>query len=217
MFSFAHGMRMQWGFTGLSILVALVAAVNQVSADTVYVAAVEEDWELVVTTPDASLDAPQVTCVFSPLCTTGSVHAALDINHQSLPTYVPGGIQLQVWDGELPVSERKFPSPNVMSGEGEQVRWTTRMQVAEGLLQFAVVNGTSSTWGTFGGQGYLQETVEAPVANLNAYNPAVSVQNSGIGYAGNRVQSLVLKRVRYYLSDGQAYVDETPRVVYPKN
>jgi hypothetical protein len=35
-----------------------------------------------------------------------------------------------------------------------------------------------------------------------------------VGFAGNRVSSLVLKRVRVFLSDGQQVVDETPRVVH---
>jgi hypothetical protein len=42
------------------------------------------------------------------------------------------------------------------------------------------------------------------------------VRNSGIGFASNRVQSLVLRRVRYILDTGDQYEDATVRTVYPK-
>jgi hypothetical protein len=54
------------------------------------------------------------------------------------------------------------------------------------------------------------------VVNLNGYSPEVSVESSGVGYASYRVQTLVLKEVRYYLADGQILVDGTPRSVHPR-
>jgi hypothetical protein len=175
---------------------------------------VEEDWELVLGTPDADTDAPQVTCAVSPLGNLESWHAALELNQQSLPTFAPGGVQLQIWEGEVPLSDRRFPNGAVLAQPGETVHWTQSMQLSEGNLTFEVINGSSTTWGPFGGQGYLKASVATTLSSLNGYSPAVSVENSRVGYAANRVQSLVLKRVRYYTSTGQQIEDTTPRVVH---
>jgi hypothetical protein len=177
---------------------------------------VEEDWELVVGQPDSSLDAPQVTAVFSPVGHLNSVHAAFELNHQSQPSFVAGGLQLQIWNGEAPLSSRKFPNPAKMQTSAETVRWTQRMLLWDDVLVFEVSSGSSSTWGSFGGQGYLVAGVSTSLNSLNSYNPQVSVENSGVGYASNRVTSLVLKRVRYRTADGQEFEDNTERVVYSK-
>lgn len=178
-----------------------------------YVVRVEEDWELVVAEPDANNNAPQVLCVTSPAGTVQSLHAELVVNHQSLPAFVPGGIQLQVWDNETPLVWRKFPNVAVMSQPGETVRWTQSADLAGGMLTFEVLGGSSTTWGAFGGQGYLKASVPSTLANLNAYDPALSVKNSGVSYAGNRVQSLVLRKVRLVMSNGAVLEDATPRPV----
>ena len=148
----AHRSRLLTCLPTLTVLF-VVAVVPLVMAEdpVLSVVAVEEDWELVVQTPDPNSDAPQVTCVMSPVDNVDSIHAALDINHQSLPHFLAGGLQLQVWNGELAVSERKFPNGNIMSQENERVAWTQRMELSEGALVFEIRNGTSSTWGDFGG------------------------------------------------------------------
>lgn len=53
--------------------------------------------------------------------------------------------------------------------------------------------------------------------NLAAYNPQVSVDESGVSYGANLVQSLKLKAVRRYMSDGTKQTDSTVRVVYQSN
>ncbi len=178
---------------------------------------VEEDWELVVATPDTNSVAPQVTCVFSPVGNINSLYAALELNHQSVPDFVPGGLQLQIWEGEIHRHTRKYPNASVMSSSGETVRWTQCMELKDGTLTFEVRNGGSSTWGSFGGQGYLKATAATGLTSLNGYDPSVSVNNSGIGYASNRVQSLVIKRVRVYTASGLLFEDNTAREVYSSN
>ena len=54
------------------------------------------------------------------------------------------------------------------------------------------------------------------LSSLNAYRPEVSVANSGVGFAANRVERLVLKEVRYYSAQGLLSRDTSERVVYPK-
>jgi hypothetical protein len=53
------------------------------------------------------------------------------------------------------------------------------------------------------------------LVNLNAYDPQVSVTNSGVGFAGNRVTSFVLKSVRWYSEAGLVAELTTPTTVYP--
>ena len=60
----------------------------------------------------------------------------------------------------------------------------------------------------------LYSAVSSSLTNLNAYNPQVSVDESGVAYGANLVQSLKLVRVRKYMSDGTIQTDSTSRVVY---
>ncbi len=175
---------------------------------------VEEDWEMVLGTPEPENDAPQVACVISSTGDVNSLHAAFNLNHRSLPEYVAGGLQLQIWDGETPRLAKIFPNDNIMSQTGETVTWTQAMELKDGKLTFDIVNGESSTWGQFGGQGYLKDNIDTSLTNLNQYSPDVSVRNSGISFASNRVQSLTLKRVRLVLATGEILEDNNPRTVY---
>lgn len=192
----------------------LFGGLSTAVAQAPHVVRVEEDWELVVSEPFADAAAPQVTCVISPVGHLGWRHIAFELNHQSMADFVPGGMQLAVWDGESFVHSHKHSSSAVMSSGSETVRWTQVMYVTGGLLRFEVTGGTSTTWGSFGGSGSLRHTESTLLTDLDGYSPDVSVANSGVGFAGNRVSSLVLKRVRVFLSDGQQVVDETPRVVH---
>jgi len=202
------------GWLGLS---CPAAPPHASAAEPLVVVRVEEDWELVVATPNPTSTAPQVTCALSPTSDVDAVYAAFELNHQSQPAFTPGGMQLQIWNNETPVSSHKFPQAGQMATPNETVRWTQTMALESGTLQFEITGGTSTTWGNFGGQGYLKAAVNTNLTDLNAYDPAVSVSNSGIGYAANRVEKLALKQVRVTLADGQVVVDATERLVYPNN
>jgi hypothetical protein len=204
-----------WLFRGLLGLVCVVSWAGIVSADTVAtIVAVEEDWELVIATPDPDTTGPQVICTLSPHCTMTGLYATLELNHQTVPDFYPGGLQFELWNGEALVTERRAPTQAVLSHADEVIRWTQKMELADGMLNFEIVDGSSTTWGSFGGQGYLKAAVASNLESLNGYNPAVSVENSGVSYAANRVQSLVLKRVRLITADGEVLEDTTPRVVH---
>jgi len=177
---------------------------------------VEEDWELVVATPDPNSDAPQVTCVISPVENVDSVHAAFELNHQSMPDFVAGGLQLQIWNNEEHLGSRKFPNGSLLQTAGETVRWTQSLELSEGLLTFEITDGTSAAWGNFGGQGYLKASISSQLENLNGYSPTVSIANSGVGYAANRVASLVLRKVRLVTSTGEVLEAEPQVSVYPR-
>lgn len=175
---------------------------------------VEEDWELVLGNPDPSVDAPQITCTMSPTSTTSALHAAFELNHRSQPSFTAGGIQVQVWRGENLLSTRTSTRTAELATAGETVTWTQTMDLEGSYLAFELKDGASSTWGSFGRYGYLRTYATTSLTNLNGYHPDVSVANSGIGFAGNRVTSLVLKEVRLITASGETLRDTTPRVVH---
>ncbi|HUT94737.1 MAG TPA: hypothetical protein VMY37_35095 [Thermoguttaceae bacterium] len=185
------------------------------SAETVpTIVGVEEDWELVLATPDPDSAGPQVICAMSPFANVESLHCTLELNHRTVPVFAPGGLQFEVWNGEQLVTERRAPTQSILSQPGEVICWTQKMELSDGTLHMEVVEGSSTTWGSFGGLGYLKADVSTTLENLNSYHPSVSVENSGISYAANRVQSLVLKRVRVTTSEGEVLEDSTARPVY---
>lgn len=212
---FARLRQARWFFTVVAL--SLVAPYgNSVSAvdGSQQVVRVEETWELVVGDPDTETSGPQITCAISPVGNLYGRHCLLTLNHRNHPTFSAGGLQLQVWENESLVSARKHPNESLLATSGETVRWTMKMSLQDGGLIFDVDDGVSTTWGNFGTQGYLWDFTTANLPNLNGYDPAVSVANSGVGFASNRVQSLVLKKVRYVLSSGQIVDDNTARVAY---
>jgi hypothetical protein len=175
---------------------------------------VEEDWELVISEPSPESDAPQVTCVISPYDGAQSVHAAFELNHRSLPSFVAGGLQLQAWNYEHFIT-RDSAATGELSTPGETITWTMKMKIQDGYLFFYVRNGASTTWGEFGGYGDLTLTIPWSLPSLAGYSPETSVSQSGVGYASNRVSRLVLKEVRYYNAANELVArDTTPRVVH---
>ena len=51
------------------------------------------------------------------------------------------------------------------------------------------------------------------LTDLNSYCPNVSVANSGVTFAANRVRSLKLRTVRGYSDSGELLVEDTHPVV----
>jgi hypothetical protein len=205
-------------FVVLLILVAITVAMSpgwecsaRAQNEGPVIVRVEEDWELVLLTPDPVNTAPQVTCAVSPIGDLSSVYATFELNHQSQPGFATGGLHLQLWRDETSLVSRHSPQLEVMSTVAERVRWTQAMTLEAGGLTFEILNGDSTTWGSFGGEGYLKASVSTDLPNLNQYDPRVSVANSGAGYAGNRVHALTLTAVRVVTSTGEVYQDDTDR------
>jgi hypothetical protein len=174
---------------------------------------VEEDWVLQVRSPHLEGNSPQVTTVLSPDPDSG-VYLAFDINHRSLPEFTSGGLQLQAWNDDEPMAHSDFPSGAGMDTPGEVVTWTQAVALDGAQMTFEIKQGASTTWGEFGGDEHLKATIPSPVADLHAYRVDYSVSNSGVGYAANRVELLVLKEVRWYGPDGLVHKEDTPVVVY---
>ncbi len=185
---------------GATFLLCAVAA--QGSDPLLDIVRVEEDWEVVIVSPDETSTAPQITCAMSPVSNLEAAYATFELNHQTQPYFAPGGLHLQIWNQDVPTFTRSLPQNAVMSLAGETVRWTQVMDLNSGVLKFEIAAGESTTWGQFGTSGQLQASTQTSLTNLNGYTTLNSIENSGVGFAGNRVQSMSLKRVRYYTSGG---------------
>ncbi len=185
-----------------SFLLPLTDATAQDGPAAVDIIRIEEDWKLVVESPDTNSGSPQIRCVLSPNGDIESTHAAFTLNHHSQPDYQEGGMQLQLWSGESIKASQANSKQGVLSHEGETVTWTQSMSLDSGTLTFAVTNGSSTTWGSFGGEGYLKFTVATERTSLGNYLPSVSLNNSEVGFAANRVERLELVEVRAYTADG---------------
>jgi hypothetical protein len=176
------------------------------------VARVEEDWQLVVNSPDLDNNGPQVTCVITP----GNVangYCALDLNYSTQPDYAPGGVQMHVWNPTTPIVTKNLNARGQLQQQNETITWTQSMTLTDNLLIFQVVNGQSQSWGRFGGE---DATIAVQTSNpsLGGYSPDQSVNNSGVCFASNLVDSLTLVAVRYYNSAGQLIrTDSTARTV----
>jgi hypothetical protein len=178
---------------------------QNINPTTLQVVRVEEDWHLDVGEPDTNVTAPQITTAISPQSNLDGVHAIFTINYQALNEFAPGGLQLQVWNGETAVSHYRLNPDASFNAVGERVSWTQVMNLQNGSLNFRIENGQSTTWGNFGGNGLFSEGVATSLTNLNQYEPQTSIDSSGITFASNRVDEMVLDRVRIYTSDGQVF------------
>ncbi len=172
---------------------------------------VEEDWELVLNEPDGKVGAPQFHTAISPFAEPGWLYAQVTWNYWELPRFEPGGLQLQAWSGDHSLYETSFGSAE-LSTSSETVTWTQVMSTTGTSLTFLVLNGNSETWGSFGGNT-LRITGHISLFDLDSYDPDTSVDNSGVTYGANRVESLGITQVRRYGPSGLISVDNTRRRV----
>jgi hypothetical protein len=207
-------------FSCIALAVALVCVAGIASAQDVI--NVEEDWELVLGQPDPNLCGPQIAVAMSPYSHIQSTYFTFEINHRSAPYWTAGGLSMHQWDGERRVQSYDRTDRTVMNTAEEVVTWTQRMYIDNGLLglglgsklYYEVKNGHSTTWGDFGTSGMFKVRMDWNRNDLNDYSPAVTIAESGVTYAGNRVKSLKIKKIRLTLSDGSELEDDTVRVAH---
>lgn len=188
---------------------AVVIVASSAEAESLRVISVEEHWELQVSQPDSDRSAPQTTMVMSPTGNVSGVHFLFTLNHLTVPNYQPGGMQVQVWDGEELTEEKVGSSTAALEHANETVRWAQRLSLEGGNLKFQIINGESQTWSAFGGDE-LSISVASSLTALNSYRPAVSLGESQVGYAENRVTSLVLTKLVWVTEDGQVHEQSAP-------
>ncbi len=178
---------------------------------------VEEDWELIVARPNPADATPQITTTMAPLSNLANVRWLFTVNHESQPGVAAGGLEIQYWQGNSPRFVRRARSGVPLHVSGETITWTQVLSIDRGTLTFAVVDGSSQSWGDFGVDGSLVMSVTTGLRNLNAYRSDVSYYNSGVSgrvLAPTLVHSLVLHGVRIYSREGLISESTAPEVVY---
>jgi hypothetical protein len=173
---------------------------------------VEEDWQLVVASPDPLGVGPQITTCMSPTGDTSLPFVAFDMNYREFPSFSPGGLQTQVWSGGT-VTTYASQGSSLFTEAGETVTWTQRMSLSAGTLTYSISSGSSTTWGTFGQGSLLNVNFATAVPSLVAYDPDKSAARSGASWESDRVTSLTLVRVRYYAAGQLLRTDNNARVV----
>jgi hypothetical protein len=169
---------------------------------------VEEHWELKLGQPDADRSAPQTTMVMSPTDSLDGVHFLFTLNHANAPDYAAGGVQIQAWDGSDLLGYDN-DEEGTLNHSDETVTWVQKMWLHDGSLNFKIINGQSETWSQFGNEDMLL-SVPSSLTRLNAYRPAVSLTESQVNYAENRVISLTLTKLRWQTSDGVVHEQNAP-------
>lgn len=173
---------------------------------------VEEDWTLVVASPDVVEEGPQITTCMSPTSDKSSPFVAFDLNYREYPDFQAGGMQVQVWSNDQ-VLRTSTQHDEQLAEVNETITWTQSMSLTGSQVIYRVKNGNSSTWDDFGGDGNLLVTFATSLTDLSAYSPETSATNSGVTWQSNRVSSLVLTSVRYYAGDILVNTDNNPRTV----
>lgn len=165
---------------------------------------VEEDWVLVVETPDPLQDAPQVSTWMSPHHSLTEDYFGVDFNHAQRSGYDGGGFQTKAMHDATVIDERLLNHGQNLNIVNETVKWTQVLAIDNRKLIFSIKNGSSISWGSFGGS---DTEIRRPTSmdNLNSYNPKISCESSGVGYAANRVASLKLSKIRLVTETGQSF------------
>jgi hypothetical protein len=179
-------------------------------ADSPKVVQIEEQWELSIGVPDTGRSAPQATMVMSPTGNLDSTYFLFTLNCRNLPSYQPGGVQVQRWEGNSVANSGTGSIAEPLSQSADTVSWTQRVTLHDGTITFEVVDGSCDSWGHFGNDGSLKLTSETSLDRLNGYKPAISLTESQIGYADNRVKSLTLKKLVWLTDDGQTHQLSAP-------
>lgn len=172
---------------------------------------VEEDWMLVLNEPNDNIDSPQFATLMSPYADVDSFYAQVLWNYRETPEFTAGGVQLQSYEGDTLVRRRSIEKGR-LSTTAETITWTQSLETDGNVLSFEVSDGESDTWGTFGKD--MRISSNANLSDLSDYSPEVSAQQSCITYGSNRVNQMVIAKVRYYGASGLLGVDNTPRVVF---
>lgn len=173
---------------------------------------VEEDWELVLNVPKESVTSPQFHTVMSPYGDLDSVYMQAVWNYRETPYFVSGGMQLQAYDGDYQVSRRSYRE-DPLSSVAETIAWTQSLETDGTKLTFTILNGQSTTWGSFGGSG-VKLDYYGSVPNLDGYSTDVSAEESWLTFGANRADLLKIKQVRKYRASGAVEVDNTQRILF---
>ncbi|MCA9058086.1 MAG: hypothetical protein KDA85_06285 [Planctomycetaceae bacterium] len=174
---------------------------------------VEEDWVALIRTPDRETSAPQIVNVIAPTPSTSAAFGILELNHNSVPRFREGGIQIQAWNSTQNIEARTSEKTARLYNVNDRLEYTVTIAVTPEGYQFGVVNGRSRSWGDFC-RNPLTVAAPAEAPTLENYRPEWSVANTNVNVGAHRVEILYLRSVRYFHADGTSRTDDTMRVIH---
>jgi hypothetical protein len=180
---------------------------------------IEEDWTLVIGTPNTVNHSPGVKMIMSTQGDLLGYSADYTINYHKEgdpAAFTAGGYGIELCSpNQTDPVITAGPSKDLLNTKGETLTWTQRLDLSNGKLTFSLWNGTSTTWGTNSGQ-ILSVSAACTLTDLSNYDPTFSVAQSGPIWWPNRVTSLTLTEVRYYGANGNLInTDSTDRPAFP--
>lgn len=207
---------MSRSLTAILAATALVALALGASFQSPAPDRVEEDWQVVLGTPDPTATCPQFLTIMSPTGVVTDPYLRFELNFRDQPSFQAGGLSAQFWQGTNFVSNSDQGTATCNTAN-ESITWTQRMSLSGGNLNFKVLSGNSTTWGQFGvNDTDLAVSNSSSLADLSGYKPDYSVSKSGVGFGPNRVTSMTLLQVRYYQGSTLLSTDTTPRSAWPR-
>jgi hypothetical protein len=195
--------------------IALAGSIGLGQTTSTTIDQVEEDWQVVIGSPNSTEVGPQLTTCMSPVSDGSMPFFAFDMNYRDYPSYQAGGMEAAVISNtDKSVLNYSTQGDEVLGTANETIAWTQRLSLSGGKANYAIVNGQSTTWGTFGQADDLDPiSFTTAVTSLASYSPATSVAKSGVGWQSNRVSQMTLVRVRYYSGGQFVSTDTTSRSV----
>jgi hypothetical protein len=175
---------------------------------------IEEDWKLVINSPNPTEVGPQITTCMSPVSDGSTPFVAFDLNYRDYPSFQPGGLQVKLYSAG-DVLDSSTQGDALLQTSNETITWTQRMSISsDSTLTYKIVNGQSTTWGQFGSdQGLDSVSSTTSVTSLVSYSPDTSVAKSGPSWQSNRISQMTLVRVRYYRGGQLISTDNNSRSV----
>lgn len=199
----------------VAVVLSLVASGRAEAAVPAGTDEVQEDWVLIIASTSPDETAPQIVTIISPTETIDADYGVLELNHTTQPDYVDGGVQLQRWNGSDICDYSHSSNHDKLSTADETIKFTMVVKIQGGQLEFGVLNGTSTTWGDFGGNpDQWRSKTDTVLTDLSHYDRQVSTDHSRVAFAPNLVRSFVQKEVRYYKNGELLQTDTTQVPVY---
>lgn len=176
---------------------------------------IEQDWDFVVDTPDATQGAPQISIQLEPY-PNSPVGGVLLLNYQDTPDVQAGGYQLQLWNGTTNVALLTRDAGVKLATRNEKISFTLFMELKEGNLNFGISSASFRTWSNLPSGGVKISTPYTALTSFtNYYQTNDTLSESGIMLGPTNVKSLKLSTVRKIDATGAADVENPPVPVYP--
>ena len=188
-----------------------------VTESTSPIVGVRTHWEVRLMEPEWKIGTPQFIAVITPDGSLNNDFAILELNHSTIPEATAGGIQFQVWHGDLPVKWYSPGSNIACQYAGETIRFTMEMKLEKAdsggqQIVFSVINLASSTWGKIGTVATFTRPTQ--LTSLNGFTPHSSVKESGVSVGGNRVEYMKIDSIDYLAADGTRTSNSTDHLVH---